>query len=145
MKKLFAMLLVLSMMLSLAACGSSAEAGLKTVEKGKLIMATNAAFPPYEYIEGNNVVGIDAEIAQAIADKIGMTLEIQDTEFGSIVAGVQTGKYDMGMAGLTVTEDRLKKVDFSSTYATGVQVVIVKEGGKINAIEDLDPYYLPKE
>jgi polar amino acid transport system substrate-binding protein len=109
---------------------------LVTVKEGKLIMATNAYFQPYEFYEGEKIVGIDAEIAEAIAGKIGMTLEIVDTEFGSIVAGVQTGKYDMGMAGMTVTEDRLKSVNFSETYAKGVQVVIVKEDFEYESYED---------
>ena len=114
-------------------------------DKPNLVMATNAEFPPYEYIDGDKYYGIDVEVAKIIADELGYDLIIENVAFDSIIPGVQTGKYSMGMAGLTVTEDRLKKVDFSSTYATGVQVVIVKEGGKINAIEDLDPYYLPAE
>ena len=94
-------------------------------------MATNASFPPYEYWEGGKIVGIDAELAEKIADEIGMKLVIQDTEFGSIVAGVQTGKYDIGMAGMCVTEARLKEVNFSNVYATARQVIIVKDGSKI--------------
>ena len=114
-------------------------------DKPDLVMATNAEFPPYEYIDGDKYYGIDVEVAKLIADKLGYDLMIENVAFDSIIPGVQTGKYSMGMAGLTVTEDRLKEVDFSSSYATGVQVVIVKEGGSINKIEDLDPYYLPKE
>ena len=108
--------------------------------KEVLTMATNAAFPPYEYYEDNKIVGIDAEMAAAIADILGMKLEIVDTEFGSIIGGVQTGKYDIGMAGMTVTEDRLESVDFSTSYATGVQVVIVPENSDIKSVDDLlDP------
>ncbi len=114
-------------------------------DKPDLVMATNAEFPPYEYIDGDKYYGIDVEVAKIIADKLGYDLKIENVAFDSIIPGVQTGKYSMGMAGMTVTEDRLEKVDFSSTYATGIQVVIVKEGGKINVIEDLDPYYLPAE
>lgn len=114
-------------------------------DKPDLIMATNAEFPPYEYIDGDKYYGIDVEVAKLIADKLGYDLVIENVAFDSIIPGVQTGKYSMGMAGLTVTPDRLEEVDFSSTYATGVQVVIVNEGGKIGAIEDLDPYYLPEE
>ena len=102
-----------------------------------LVMATNAAFPPYEYKEGDEFKGIDVEIATAIAQKLDMTLEIADVEFGSIIGGVQTGKYDIGMAGMTVTEDRLKNVNFSNTYANGIQVVIVKENGSIQSIDDM--------
>jgi polar amino acid transport system substrate-binding protein len=101
-------------------------------------MATNATFPPYEYIgEGGQFVGIDVEIAQAIAEKLGMTLEIKDVDFGSILGGVESGKYDMGMAGLTVTPDRLKSVNFTTPYAKGVQVVIVKADSGITSIDDL--------
>ncbi|MBR2953071.1 MAG: transporter substrate-binding domain-containing protein [Clostridia bacterium] len=114
-------------------------------DKPDLVMATNAEFPPYEYIDGDNYYGIDVEVAKIIADKLGYDLVIANVEFDSIIPGVQTGKYSMGMAGMTVTEDRLLSVDFSSSYATGVQAVIVAEDGEIQAIEDLDPYYLPKE
>lgn len=114
-------------------------------DKPNLVMATNAEFPPYEYIDGDKYYGIDVEVAQIIADKLGYDLVIENVNFDSIIPGVQEGKYSMGMAGMTVTNDRVEKVDFSSTYATGIQVVIVKEGGKIQKLEDLDPYYLPKE
>ena len=105
--------------------------------KEELVMATNAYFPPYEFYDNNKIVGIDAEMAAAIADKLGKKLVIQDTEFGSIIAGVQTGKYDMGMAGMTVTADRLEEVNFSTSYATGVQVIIVAEGSEIATDADL--------
>lgn len=114
-------------------------------DKPNLVMATNAEFPPYEYVDGDQYFGIDVEVAKIIADKLGYDLVVQNVAFDSVIPGVQAGKYDMGMAGLTVTEDRLKDVNFSDSYATGVQVVIVKEGGKINTIEDLKPYYLPAE
>ena len=102
-----------------------------------LVMATNAAFPPYEYVEGNEFVGIDVEIATAIAEKLGMELQIEDVEFGSIIGGVAEGKYDMGMAGLTVTEVRKQSVNFSDTYATGIQVIIVNYGSSINTLDDI--------
>lgn len=102
-----------------------------------LTMATNAEFPPYEYYEGGKVVGIDAEIAQLIADDLGMTLEIVDIDFDSVIPGVQSGKYDMGMAGLTVDETRLKQVNFSTSYATGVQAIIVPEDSDIKSVDDL--------
>ena len=137
MKKLFAMFLVLVMVLSLAACGSSAGAGMKTVEKGKLIMATNAAFPPYEYIEGNKVVGIDAEIAGAIAEKLGLELQIDDMEFDSIIESVKGGKADIGLAGMTVTPERQEVINFTASYASGVQVVIVTEDSAITTVDDL--------
>lgn len=103
----------------------------------ELVMATNAYFPPYEFYEGGKIVGIDAEVAAAIADYLGMKLVIEDTEFGSIIGGVQSGKYDMGMAGMTVTDERLESINFSDTYATGIQSIIVLEGSKITTVEDL--------
>lgn len=129
MKKLLALVLALVMLFTFAACGS-AESG------DKLVMATNAAFPPYEYVEGGEYVGIDIEIANLIADELGMELEIKDVDFGAIVAGVETGKYDIGMAGITVTEDRLKSVNFSTSYANGIQSVIVKEDAPYASYED---------
>ncbi len=102
-----------------------------------LTMGTNAAFPPYEYYENEQIVGIDAEVAAAIADKLGMKLEIQDMEFDSILVAVQTGSIDMGMAGMTVTDTRLESVNFTTSYATGVQVVIVPEGSSITSVDDL--------
>ncbi len=162
MKKFIALLLAMALCLGMVACGSSettaaeassaaevasepvtAEAaeseaaGFTTVTDGVLTMATNAYFPPYEYYEGDQIVGIDAEIAAAIAEKLGLELVIEDMEFDSIITAVQTGKADMGLAGMTVTEDRLQNVNFSSTYATGVQSVIVKEDGDIASLDDL--------
>ena len=101
-------------------------------------MATNAAFPPYEYTEGDNIVGIDAEIAALIAEKLGMTLQIEDMEFDSVVPSVQSGKVDMGMAGLTITDERKEAVDFTSSYATGKQVIIVPEDSAIASADDLE-------
>ena len=117
----------------------------KDTDKPDLVMATNAEFPPYEYIDGDNYYGIDVEIAKIIADKLGYDLVIENVAFDSIIPGVQSGKYAMGMAGMTKNNERLESVDFSSSYATGVQAVIVTADGDIQAIEDLDPYYLPKE
>ena len=94
---------------------------------GTLVMATNAEFEPYEYHDGDEIVGIDADIAQAICDKLGYELEIQDMEFDAILPAVQSGKADFGAAGMTVTEDRLENVDFTDTYADASQVIIVKK------------------
>ena len=129
--KVASIVLVIAMIACFAACGGNGG------EKEKLTMATNAEFPPYEYVEGDKIVGIDAEIAALIADKLGMELEIVDVAFDSIIPGVQSGKYDMGMAGLTVNDERLEKVNFSTSYATGIQAVIVKEGSDIKSIDDL--------
>ncbi len=105
--------------------------------KEELHMATNAQFPPYEYYDGDKVVGIDAEMAAAIADKLDKKLVIDDMEFDAIITSVQTGKSDMGMAGMTVTEERLKNISFSDTYAQGIQVVIVPENSEITSVDDL--------
>ena len=94
---------------------------------GKLVMATNAAFEPYEFYEGEEVVGIDADIAKAICDKLGYELQIDDMEFDAIISAVQSGKADFGAAGMTVTEDRLTSIDFTDSYATSTQVVIVRK------------------
>lgn len=137
-----ALVLTLGMVAAFAACskdkGSDAATTVATeTAKETLVMATNAEFPPYEYHEGDSIVGIDAEVAQAIADKLGMELKIEDVSFDSIIPGVQAKKYDMGMAGMTVTPEREKSVNFSTSYAKGVQVVIVKEGSDIKSIDDL--------
>ena len=152
MKKLIALLLALVMVMALAACAPSnneettpkgdtatnnANTSIQTVEEGKLIMATNAAVPPYEYIESNEIVGIDAEIANAIAEKLGLELVITDMEFDSIIESVKGGKADIGLAGLTVTDERKEEVDFTESYATGVQVIIVNEDSTIVSVDDL--------
>ena len=104
-----------------------------------LKMATNAAFPPYEFYddETGEIVGIDAEVAAAICEKLGYELEIVDMDFDAIIPAVTTGKADFGMAGMTVTEERMQSVDFTTSYATGIQVVIVKEGSEITSVDDL--------
>ena len=94
---------------------------------GKLVMATNAAFEPYEYYDGDNVVGIDADIAKAICDKLGYELKIEDMAFETILASVNSGKADFGAAGMTVTPEREESVDFTDTYANATQVVIVRK------------------
>ena len=157
MKKLFALMLTLAMVLSLAACGGkdapaeeetaedtaveesteTAETALPTAVEGVLTMATNAAFPPYEYIEGGEIVGIDAEIAAAIAEKLGLEVQIEDMEFDAIIEAVKSGKADIGLAGMTVTPDRAEEVNFTASYATGVQVVIVTEDSAITSVDDL--------
>ena len=93
---------------------------------GTLVMATNAAFEPYEYYENQEIVGIDADMAQAVADILGMELKIEDMEFDSIINAVTSGKADIGVAGMTITEDRLQNVDFSDPYTTATQVIVVR-------------------
>ena len=121
-----------------APAAEEAAAEIKTVEAGKLHMATNAAFPPYEMISDNGgFEGIDVEIATQIAQKLGLELVVDDMEFGSVITSVQGGKSDIAMAGLTVTEERKQNVDFTESYATGVQVIIVPEGSDIQTVDDL--------
>ena len=135
-KKVLAVVLAVLMACAVfTACSKNTDNGNET--KGTLVMATNAAFPPYEYKDGDSFAGIDVEIAEKIAEKLGMTLEIQDVEFGSIIGGVQTGKFDMGMAGLTVTDERKESVNFTNTYAKAKQVVIVKSDSSIASLDNL--------
>lgn len=161
MKKLLCMLLLGTMIVSLVGCGGSgsnaAEESSNTTaieesnddateespgdytlaEDGKLIMATNAEFPPYEYYEGDEIVGIDAEIAAAVAEELGLELQIEDMAFDAIITAVTSGKADIGAAGMTVTPDREANVSFTNTYATASQVVIVKEDSEIASPDDL--------
>lgn len=126
-----------------ASAASAAEApaaegsAIATVNEGVLTMATNAYFPPYEYYDGDTIVGIDVDIAAAVAEKLGLELKIEDMEFDSIITAVSTGKADLGLAGMTVTEDRLQNINFSDSYAQGVQVVIVTEDSDITDLDGL--------
>ena len=124
---------------SSAAASTSAAAGeLTTVEAGKLTMATNAAFPPYEMTtDAGDFEGIDIETAQAIADKLGLELQIDDMDFDAALLSVQQGKADIVMAGVTVTDERKAVMDFSDSYATGIQSIIVPEGSDITSPDDL--------
>ena len=118
--------------------GDTGDASFTTVEEGKLHMSTNAQFPPYEMTtDDGGFEGIDVEIAGAIAEKLGLELVVDDMAFNAALTAAQTGQSDMVMAGVTVNEDRLAVMDFSDTYATGVQVVIVKEDSPIQTIDDL--------
>ena len=157
MKKFFAILMAFVMVLSVTAmfvgCDQGTTGkneGVATDDKASkgteadteatksvLKMGTNAYFQPYEYYEGDKIIGIDAEIAAAIAEKLGMTLEIVDMEFDSILTAVNEGSVDFGMAGMTITADRLLEVDFSISYANGVQSIIVKEDSPITHVDDL--------
>ena len=126
---------------------AEAEDGAETTAaidgEGKvLVMATNAEFPPYEYHDGGDIVGIDVEVAEAIAGKLGMTLEVEDIAFDSIIPELESGKADIGVAGMTVNEDRLKNVDFTDPYTTASQVIIVKEDSEIAGPDDLKGKYI---
>ena len=132
MKKLIA--LVLSLLMVLCSVAALAET---TESKGTLVMATNAFFPPYEYYEGTEIVGIDVEIAAAVAAKMGYDFTVMDIDFDAIIPAVMSGEANFGLAGMTVTEERLLSVDFSTSYATGVQVVIVRADSPITSVDDL--------
>lgn len=124
-----------------AAAEEEAEAPAEAAEEttgGTLVMGTNAEFPPYEYREGDQIVGIDAEMAAAVAEKLGMELKIEDMAFDSLITALSSGKIDMVAAGMTVTEDRLQFVNFSDTYATATQVIIVTEDSEIATVDDLN-------
>ena len=129
MKKILLAGMIVIAGMGLMACGKA--------ESGKLVMSTNAEFEPYEYHDGDKIVGIDPDIAEAIANKLGLELVVTDTAFDSIIPEVSSGKADMGMAGMTVNEDRKKNVDFSDTYASSKQVIIVKNGSDIKGADDL--------
>lgn len=135
-KRVLCAALAVAMMLSLAACGSAANQE-GTATKGVLVMATNAEFPPYEYHDGDAIVGIDVEIAEAVAQRMGCKLQIEDIAFDSIIPEVASGKADLGLAGMTVTEDRKQSVDFSDSYASSSQVVIVPETSAVKTLDDL--------
>ena len=135
--KIVALMTLLTMVMGMSAFAAEDGATVPVMEEGFLNIATNAEFPPYEYKDGDDFAGIDIEIAGAIAKELGLELKVNDVEFGSIIGGVQTGKYDMGIAGMTVTDERLESVNFSESYATGIQVIIVKEDSDIQSAEDL--------
>ena len=165
-KKMLALSMAVLMIASLAGCSSGAketettaaasEAGAetaaesegetaaedaeeeKTAEGGTLIMGTNATFPPYEYYEGDEIVGIDVEIAQAIGEKLGMEVTVEDMEFDALIPALASNKVDIVAAGMTVTPERQESVNFTDTYATAAQVIIVKQGSDIASSEDLN-------
>ena len=166
MKKLFSLILALTMTLALAACGSSGgnpsngqndaqnasqntgdsqdapsgdvDINTLVVESGKLHMSTNAAFPPYEMVANDgSFEGIDVEVAGLIAEKLGLELVVDDMDFTAAMLAVQNGKSDIAMAGITVNEERQANMDFTESYATGVQVIIVPEGSSIATVDDL--------
>ncbi len=160
-KKILTIALVGLMAASLAACGKASEtqtsnaasestsdgkaesksdgtAKIKTVESGKLTLATNAEFPPYEYHDGDKIVGIDMDIADAIAKKLGLEVQIEDIAFDSVILEVTSGKADIGLAGISATDERKQSVDFSDTYTTSKQLIIVKDDSPIKGSKDLE-------
>ncbi|MDO4478305.1 MAG: ABC transporter substrate-binding protein [Lachnospiraceae bacterium] len=171
MKKVLAMLLAAGMIFSMTACGAKTEApaeekketveenteaveenvegteemdgAMVLISEGKLVMATNAQFPPYELVsdgegvDGTGFEGIDIEIAMVLAEKLGLELQIDDMDFDAALMAVQEGKCDVVLAGLTYTEERDQIMDFSDSYAQGVQVIIVNEDSAIKSVDDL--------
>ena len=142
--KLIALALCLVLAIGcLAACGggsqsAAAPAAAPAAESAKVLkVATNVAFPPYEYYDNEKAVGIDVDILQAICDKLGYTMELSDMEFGSIITAVASGKVDVGFGAITITEERAKSVHFTTSYSTGIQSVIVKEDSPIASVDDL--------
>ena len=120
------------------AASTSAAAELTTVEAGKLTMATNATFPPYEMTtDAGTIEGIDVDTAQAIAEKLGLELQIDDMDFDAALLSVQQGKADIAMAGITVTDERMAVMSFSDSYATGIQSIIVPNDSDIASPDDL--------
>lgn len=137
MKKILAIILCAVMVFAFAGCASFRTYD-EIKEDGKLVVATNATFPPYEFRDDNgDFAGIDIEIMQAVGEYLGLEVVITDIEFDAIITSVSSGKADIGIAGMTVTEERLVNVDFSDTYATGKQVVITASDSGINGVADL--------
>ena len=138
-RKIISVLLAVTLMLSAFVLTSCKEenAGDKEGTKKVLTVYTNAEFPPFEYLADNKPVGVDMQIAQAIADELGMELSIQNVKFDTILTSISSGKGDLGIAGITVTPERAESVDFSNNYATSTQYILYKDGANITTIEDL--------
>ena len=145
MKKAIALLLALVTLLSLTACAGKEDTASSALDqikqKGELVVGTSADYPPYEFhteVDGKDtIVGFDMEIAQAIADKLGLELQIDDMDFDAALLSVQQGKADIAMAGVTVTDERKAVMDFSDSYATGIQSIIVPNDSEIASPDDL--------
>ena len=145
MKKLFSLVLSIAMLSTLIACGSNTASTVATTTANtetqssnkKLVMCTNAEFPPYEYHDGSNIIGIDIDIINAIGKMKGFDVEIMDIAFDATIPAVMSGKADFAMSGMTVTEDRKQNVDFTHTYQTAIQSVIVSPNSDIKTIEDM--------
>ena len=137
MKKIIAIALVLVLALSLAACGAKGATLADVKEAGKMTVATSPDFPPFESLENNEVVGIEVEIMKLIAKDLGVEIEFVQMDFDSVLAGIQSAKYDCGMSGITVDADRQKNMLFTTPYYNAAQVIVVKEGSDINGKADL--------
>lgn len=138
--KIIALTLVLLMSIVLfTACGAEKTGVEKIKESGKITMITNAAFPPFEYLgDDNNIAGVDVDIAQAIADELGVELEILNMEFNALVSALAGGRGDMVLAGMTITEERKQNIDFSMQYVTSSQYILVREDSDISGLSGLE-------
>lgn len=139
MKKIVSLLMITALTVGmLTACGNKANNTKNgTAKEGVLVVATSADFPPYEFVENNEYAGIDIEIAKAIGEKLGLKVQIEDMKFDTIIGAVASGKADVGMSGISVTEERKESVNFSDAYTTAVQAIVVKDDSKITTAEDL--------
>ena len=137
MKKLIALILVLAMCLTFAACGAKGKSLEKVQAAGKLTVATSPDFPPFESLEGGQVVGIEVDIMELIAKELGVELEIVQMDFDSVLLGIQSAKYDCGMSGITVDAKRQKNMLFTTPYYNAAQVIVVKDGSDITGKADL--------
>ncbi len=155
MKKFIALMLACVMCLCFAACGSaekepatsapadstpaSSDTSLEDVKKsGKLTIATSPDFPPFESLEGDKVVGIEIDLLEMIAEKLGVELEINQMDFDSVLPGIQSGKFNIGVSGITVTEDRKKNADFTVPYFAAAQAIVVLKDSPIKSKADLE-------
>lgn len=138
MKKIIAIVMSLTLMFAVVSGCSSTSGKLASIEKnGKAVMYTNANFPPYEYMEGTTIMGVDVDIAKEIAKDLGVTLDIQNADFDGIVASIASGKGDMALSGMTITDKRKESVDFSKPYTKSVQYLILPKDSAIATMEDL--------
>lgn len=137
-KKMIVLALAAVLCIALAACGSSGKTVADIQKAGKLVVATSPDFPPFEYLENGQVVGIEAELMQMIADELGVELVIEEMDFDSVLPGVQAGKYDAGVAGITIDESRKKNADFTDPYFLASQSIVVMTGSNIQSKADLE-------
>ena len=141
MKKLLAAVLALTMLLALAACGSgNSDTNTASGSAGKttVTVATSPDFPPFESLDGSEVVGIEVDILQAITGKLGLEMQLEQMDFESVIPGVQAGKFDIGMSGITITEDRQKNCDFTQPYFLASQAIVVTPDSDITCKADLE-------
>ena len=137
MKKIIALVLAMLLCLSLAACGAKGTTLAEVKKAGKLTVATSPDFPPFESLEGNEVVGIEVEIMKLVAKELGVEIEFVQMDFDSVLVGIQAAKYDCAMSGITVTPDREKNMLFTTPYYNAAQVIVVKEDSDIKGKADL--------